>query len=50
MQRNGETVLETETGRVGSSEPSQSKSEGSSDCTQKMYQKVNGRSRKRLFH
>lgn len=48
VQSNEETVLRRETGRVGSPEPNQSKSEGSSDW--KTDHKVNSRNRKRLFH
>lgn len=48
MQRNEETVLQMETGRVGSPEPNQSKSEGSSDL--KTDHMINSRSRKRLIY
>lgn len=48
MQRNGEIVLQRETGRVGSPEPNQSESEGSSDW--KKDHKINSRNRKGLVH
>lgn len=48
MQRNGEIVLQRETGRVGSPDPKQSESEGSSDW--KTDHKINSRNRKRLVH
>lgn len=47
VQRNGETVLQRETGRVGSPQPNQSKSEGSSDW--KTDHKIDSRNRKRPF-